>query len=54
MTTARKLFGTDGVRGKANVYPMSAEMAMKIGISAGAEFTRGKKGFFGMQDLFNF
>ena len=23
----RKLFGTDGVRGKANQYPMTAEMA---------------------------
>ncbi len=42
MSTGRKLFGTDGVRGKANVYPMTAEMAMKIGISAGAQFTRGK------------
>lgn len=27
----RKLFGTDGVRGKANVYPMTAEMALNIG-----------------------
>ena len=42
MSTGRKLFGTDGVRGKANVFPMTAEMAMKIGISAGAQFTRGK------------
>ena len=25
----RKLFGTDGVRGTANVYPMTAEMALK-------------------------
>ena len=23
----RKLFGTDGIRGKANVYPMTAEIA---------------------------
>src|SRR5262245_11920693 len=26
-----KLFGTDGVRGVANVYPMTAEVAMKLG-----------------------
>src|SRR5215468_3491039 len=28
---ASKLFGTDGVRGIANVYPMTAEMAMELG-----------------------
>ncbi len=27
----RKLFGTDGVRGVANVYPMTSEIALKIG-----------------------
>ena len=27
----RKLFGTDGVRGVANTYPMTTEMAMQIG-----------------------
>lgn len=27
----RKLFGTDGVRGVANVYPMTTEIAMQIG-----------------------
>lgn len=27
----RKLFGTDGVRGVANVHPMTAEMAMQLG-----------------------
>ena len=26
-----KLFGTDGIRGMANVHPMTAEMAMKVG-----------------------
>ncbi len=34
----RKLFGTDGVRGKANTYPMTAEMALKIGAAAGRYF----------------
>ncbi len=28
---ARKLFGTDGVRGVANVYPMTTEIAMQLG-----------------------
>ncbi len=31
----RKLFGTDGVRGRANTYPMTAEMALKLGAAAG-------------------
>ena len=28
---ARKLFGTDGVRGVANIYPMTTEIAMQLG-----------------------
>ncbi|MGH1466893.1 MAG: phosphoglucosamine mutase [Cognatishimia sp.] len=35
---ARKLFGTDGVRGTANLYPMTAEMALKIGAAVGRYF----------------
>jgi phosphoglucosamine mutase len=31
MTPQRKLFGTDGIRGKANVYPMTGEVAMALG-----------------------
>jgi phosphoglucosamine mutase len=34
----RKLFGTDGVRGTANVWPMTADMALKIGAAAGRYF----------------
>ena len=34
----RKLFGTDGVRGTANTYPMTADMALKIGAAAGRYF----------------
>ncbi len=34
----RKFFGTDGVRGKANTYPMTADMALKIGAAAGRFF----------------
>ncbi|MCF8511570.1 MAG: phosphoglucosamine mutase [Rhodobacteraceae bacterium] len=36
----RKLFGTDGVRGQANTYPMTAEMALKLGQAAGRFFRR--------------
>ena len=38
---ARKYFGTDGIRGLTNVAPMTAEMAMKVGMAAGAHFVRG-------------
>lgn len=31
----RNLFGTDGVRGVANEYPMTAEMALKLGQTVG-------------------
>ena len=31
----RKLFGTDGVRGKANTHPMTAEIALRLGAAAG-------------------
>lgn len=37
----KRLFGTDGVRGKANMHPMTPEMAMKIGQAAGLIFTKG-------------
>ena len=37
----RKLFGTDGIRGKANTWPMTADLALKLGMAAGRHFTRG-------------
>ncbi|MGS4887856.1 phosphoglucosamine mutase [Roseibium sp.] len=37
----RKFFGTDGIRGQANAYPMTAEMALKIGMAAGLVFKNG-------------
>ena len=37
----RKLFGTDGIRGTANIEPMTAETALRVGMSAGKLFTRG-------------
>jgi phosphoglucosamine mutase len=37
----RKFFGTDGIRGRTNTGAMTAEMAMKVGMAAGAHFVRG-------------
>ncbi|MCZ6721490.1 MAG: phosphoglucosamine mutase [Alphaproteobacteria bacterium] len=38
---SRRLFGTDGIRGTANIEPMTAETALKVGMAAGLQFTRG-------------
>ena len=38
----RTLFGTDGVRGEANKYPMTAEMALRLGAAVGNYFGRQK------------
>ena len=40
-TPARRLFGTDGIRGKANVAPMDASTALRLGQAAGTFFNRG-------------
>ncbi len=37
----RKYFGTDGIRGRANAYPMTAEVALKLGMAAALQFRRG-------------
>ena len=34
----RKYFGTDGIRGRANTYPMTAEVALRVGLAAGKLF----------------
>jgi len=39
---AARLFGTDGVRGRTNTYPMTAEMALRLGSAAGQYF-RGER-----------
>jgi len=41
MTMAREFFGTDGIRGRANAYPMTPEVALKVGMAAGRYFIRG-------------
>lgn len=37
-----ELFGTDGIRGTANLHPMTAEIALRVGMAAGKIFTRGE------------
>jgi phosphoglucosamine mutase len=41
---AEKLFGTDGVRGQANTWPMTAEVALNLGAAAGHYFRRDGQG----------
>jgi phosphoglucosamine mutase len=36
--TKRAYFGTDGIRGEANRYPMTAEVALRVGLAAGKLF----------------
>ncbi len=38
----KKYFGTDGVRGRANVHPMTAEVALRLAMAAGRHFRRGE------------
>jgi phosphoglucosamine mutase len=38
---SRKYFGTDGIRGQANKFPMTPDVAMKVGMAAGLSFQRG-------------
>ena len=38
---SRKYFGTDGIRGTANLPPMTPEIAMRLGMAAGKYFRRG-------------
>lgn len=38
----RTLFGTDGIRGRANSFPVTPEIAIKVGMAAGRIFTCGE------------
>ena len=38
---AKRYFGTDGIRGRANSHPMTADIAMKVAMAAGMSFQRG-------------
>ncbi len=37
----RKYFGTDGIRGQSNMFPMTPDLAMRVGIAVGTIFRRG-------------
>ena len=37
----KKYFGTDGIRGTANHFPMTPEIALKVGMVVGKKFTAG-------------
>ena len=39
---SEKLFGTDGVRGTANAWPITADLALRLGAAAGRFFRRDK------------
>ncbi|MFV0348709.1 MAG: phosphoglucosamine mutase [Halodesulfovibrio sp.] len=39
----KRLFGTDGLRGQVNVYPMVPDVALRLGLAAGTFFRNGKK-----------
>ena len=37
----RRYFGTDGIRGQSNVFPMTPDLAMRVGIAVGTIFRNG-------------
>lgn len=39
----RKYFGTDGIRGTANQFPMTPEVALRVGLAAGKAFKSGDR-----------
>lgn len=43
MNQSQKLFGTDGVRGRVNEYPMTPEVALRLGLAAGNIFRNGQR-----------
>ena len=38
-----QLFGTDGLRGQVNIYPMQPEIVLRLGLAAGQYFRNGAK-----------
>lgn len=38
---AERIFGTDGMRGRVNKYPMTVDMALRLGLAAGIRFRSG-------------
>ncbi|MDR1660175.1 MAG: phosphoglucosamine mutase [Desulfovibrio sp.] len=40
---SERLFGTDGLRGAVNAYPMTVDVALRLGMAAGVRFRRGMR-----------
>lgn len=40
---AKRIFGTDGLRGQTNIFPMLPEIALRLGLAAGQYFRNGNK-----------
>jgi phosphoglucosamine mutase len=38
----RKLFGTDGIRGQSNQFPMTPDIVLKVAMAAASQFRRGE------------
>jgi phosphoglucosamine mutase len=38
-----KIFGTDGIRGRSNQYPMTAEIVLKVGMAAAIQIASKSK-----------
>jgi len=39
----QRLFGTDGLRGQGNIFPMTPEIALRLGLAVGQYFREGSK-----------
>jgi phosphoglucosamine mutase len=39
----RRYFGTDGIRGRANVFPMTPDVAMRVGMAVGLYYRNGHR-----------
>jgi len=39
----QRLFGTDGLRGQGNIFPMTPEIALRLGLAAGQYFRNGSR-----------
>ena len=40
---SKRLFGTDGLRGQANIFPMQPELVLRLGLAAGQYFRQGHR-----------
>ena len=40
---SQRFFGTDGLRGRVNVWPLTADMALRLGLAAGTLFRDGER-----------